>query len=574
MNKNIFSKRLLSIAISALILIPSILPLFNRQFFYMHDFTHAARLAELDRGLKAGQIPPRWSDNFGWGYGMPLLHFYAPLFYYGAEVFYLLGLPAVVCIKIMIILTIIMGYWGIYKLGKQFLGNWGGILAATAFSYAPYRAVQLYVRGALTEMLATSFIPLVLWTLYLLIKNSSENKKISQPFIGFALALTGVLLSHNVISLIIIPLLIIWVVFWLLYFSFKLQKVSFRRFAILGGSGLFALALSAWFLIPAFFEKNETIVSTISGGYSYYKLHFVYFRQFFDPEFNYGGSILGPDDDISFQLGISQIGLGISSVLGVFYLWLKRKKSEQIQLYLYPVIIITTLLFLFLMSFHANFIWEKIPILQMAQFPWRFLSITTVMIALIGSYTAYLINLVKNVKITHAIGGIIVLLIIITNVNFFKPQKYIANESLYYTDANRIQEHMSGILKDYLPTTATENSAFNVPKITLNNQSYLPIDLKSKNAYRAFHVDSLEGGNVRIAIYDFIGWQVYIDKIPIGHTADTEYGFINFEIPSGSHYLELKLAKTKLQWWSDFISLICLISLIGYLGLKKLGRIK
>ena len=65
-----------------LIIIPTILPLFRSDFFRMHDFTHVARLVELDVALKDGQIPPRWSPDFGWGFGMPLLHFYSPLPYY------------------------------------------------------------------------------------------------------------------------------------------------------------------------------------------------------------------------------------------------------------------------------------------------------------------------------------------------------------------------------------------------------------------------------------------------------------------------------------------------------------
>ena len=137
--------------ISLVFVLPTLIPLFHQGFFPMHDFTHVARMAELDRGLKAGQIPARWSDNFGWGYGMPLMHFYAPLFYYFGELFFLIGIPAVICIKIAIFIAVILGFIFSFKLGEEFFGKWGGLLTAIAFTYAPYRAVQLYVRGALTE---------------------------------------------------------------------------------------------------------------------------------------------------------------------------------------------------------------------------------------------------------------------------------------------------------------------------------------------------------------------------------------------------------------------------------------
>ena len=50
-----------------------------RPMFYTHDFLHGARIAEMTRGIKEGVWPVIWSENFAWGYGMPLFEFYAPL---------------------------------------------------------------------------------------------------------------------------------------------------------------------------------------------------------------------------------------------------------------------------------------------------------------------------------------------------------------------------------------------------------------------------------------------------------------------------------------------------------------
>jgi hypothetical protein len=37
---------------------------------------------EMERSLQRFEFPVRWSANFGFGYGMPLFNFYAPLPYY------------------------------------------------------------------------------------------------------------------------------------------------------------------------------------------------------------------------------------------------------------------------------------------------------------------------------------------------------------------------------------------------------------------------------------------------------------------------------------------------------------
>src|SRR3989344_5903619 len=61
-------------------------PLLHNTFFPLHDYTHVARLSEMHRALVDGYLPVRWSKNLGFGYGMPLFNFYAPLFYYVAEI--------------------------------------------------------------------------------------------------------------------------------------------------------------------------------------------------------------------------------------------------------------------------------------------------------------------------------------------------------------------------------------------------------------------------------------------------------------------------------------------------------
>ncbi|PIP53156.1 hypothetical protein COX08_02530 [Candidatus Beckwithbacteria bacterium CG23_combo_of_CG06-09_8_20_14_all_34_8] len=547
--------------ISLVFVLPTLIPLFHQGFFPMHDFTHVARMAELDRGLKAGQIPARWSDNFGWGYGMPLMHFYAPLFYYFGELFFLIGIPAVICIKIAIFIAVILGFIFSFKLGEEFFGKWGGLLTAIAFTYAPYRAVQLYVRGALTELLATTFIPLVMLTLYLLIKSSFTKSIKIKTIISFALSLTGIFLSHNVITIIVLPLLFIWGIFWIIYFSITINKRIFKPIGIVVVGGFLAILLSIWFLIPAFFEKDYTIVSTIAGGYSFYKLHFIYFRQLFQTGFRYGGSILGPDDDISFQLGISQLIVLLLAITTYIYVWFRKRRSNTLQVVLFPILLFSLGLFVFIMSFHSTFIWEKIPILQMAQFPWRFLSLNIVILSLLVGFVAFLVNAIKQKPLRLVFGLVLAILLISTNIGFFKPEKYLENNELYYTDSKLIQQHMSGILKDYLPKTAIEQSDSNLSEITLNNQRYDAVDLIKKNGYRSFHIESVKEVKLKIAIYDFIGWKVYLDGKKITHSFDKDTGFIQFNLPSGSHFIEVKITKTPLQLWSDWISFISWLSL-------------
>lgn len=464
-----------------IIVLPTLWPLFRSDFFRMHDWTHVARLVELDLAIKAGQIPPRWAYDFGWGYGMPLFHFYNPLPYYIAEVLYLIKVPAVWAIKAVFGLNFFLGFYFMYLWAKTFWGRYGALVAATAFTYLPYRAVDFYVRGTLGELTAMTFLPLLFYAL--------KKKKL----ILSSLAWSAIFLSHNVIglfSLFFIPL----------YFLFNLKH--WRKFALIS---ILTFGLSAFFLLPAFFEKDLTIVDSLTGGFFNYAYHFIYLRQLFIRTWAYGGSILGPFDDISFQLGWPQVLL----ILPALIIWRKH---------LY--VLIGLAISIFMMTFHSQFIWDRIPLLAMAQFPWRLLAFATTFIAFLSG-SVFL--LVKKKYLSILATGII-LLIIGLNISYFQPEKFSPTENFYYTDRQKIATEMSGVLADYLPKTYVKPEK--------------PRDINSQ--FNQFY---------------FPGWQIKIDNQTTPAQLDPLTGLI--QLPEGEKQMEIKLGKTRLQQFSDMISLIC-----------------
>ena len=175
--------------------------LLNNRFFRVHDYTHAARIAEMGRALKEGAFPVRWSENFGYGFGMPLFNFYAPLPYFVGALFWLIGFDVIVVIKLLYFISSFLAIWGAFKLGKKLFGNWGGLLLAAAYVLAPYRAVNLFVRGALSEAWAMAFLPWVLYAAFAWLEN--KDKKLLSILV---FSLVGIVLSHNLTALMFIPL--------------------------------------------------------------------------------------------------------------------------------------------------------------------------------------------------------------------------------------------------------------------------------------------------------------------------------------------------------------------------------
>ena len=94
---------------------------------------------------------------------------------------------------------------------QKLFGQKAAFLASALYIYAPYRAVDLYVRGALSEAWAFIFFPLIFYTALLL------AEKINLKMVGFfAVSLAGLFLTHNVTTLMFAPFLGLWFLYLIL----------------------------------------------------------------------------------------------------------------------------------------------------------------------------------------------------------------------------------------------------------------------------------------------------------------------------------------------------------------------
>lgn len=425
-------------------------------FFRIHDFTHVGRLAEMRLALDAGHFPAIWSQNYGFGYGMPLFLFYGPLPFYLASIISYLGIGYLGAVKITFLLSGVVGFLGMYLLARRF-GNLAGLVAATLFIAAPYRAVDIYVRGALNEVWAIAFLP------WILLGAEVTKKHPRRGVVITSAAVASLVLTHNLTAFFALPLLSL-VGLWSIVLWVKAKERLPRSLAYIGGLALGAL-LSVFYSIPAFLEKNQTSIDSILGGYFDFRLHFLYIRQLFIPRWGYGGSEYGPNDGISFHLGtlaVVLIGLFVVTTLLRFIHRFRHKlnqkdilhhvqksltRKEAFGLSLFAGLGIS----LFMTLNHALPIWEAISIMSFIQFPWRFLAVAIVFSSLIGGLFISQIRLAP-VRAFVAFGCI--LLAIIGQSGLHQPQEWLPDPVDFYTSTpHEVQNNLSSILPDYIPKT-------------------------------------------------------------------------------------------------------------------------
>ena len=144
-------KKYLYLVIIILISFVSSVDLFKPGLPLTHDGQdHVARIANFYQNLSEGNIIPRWAGNLNWGYGHPILEFLYPLPSYFASLFHFIGFTLVDSVKLVFGISFVLSAITMYIFVKEFLNDRNAaLLAGLFYIVAPYRFVDVYVRGAI-----------------------------------------------------------------------------------------------------------------------------------------------------------------------------------------------------------------------------------------------------------------------------------------------------------------------------------------------------------------------------------------------------------------------------------------
>ncbi len=505
---------------------------------------HVARIANFYQNLAEGNIIPRWAANLNWGYGHPILMFLYPLPSYMASFFHFVGFSLVDSVKIVFGVSFIASSFTMYLWIREFLGIEAGIVSAAIYLFAPYRFVDLYVRGAIGEHVAFIFPPLIC---YFLLKIS--NKYSYWNIVGGVFSVAGLILSHNAITIMFLPLIFLYILYLLSISSSKKYLILNTLYIILLGFGL-----SSFFLLPAFFEGKYTLRDIVTTGQ--YKTSFSEFKSFLYGDWSYGGT-----GQFTVQVGIIQWLVVLLTILYVPILKIKKDKKWTIGLGALGIFFVT----IFLMMSYSNIVWKTFTLLQKFQFPWRFLSVTVFISAFCGGVVIY--GLPKKVRMAAVF--FVFFLCLFLNKDYWHAKGYLQKNESFFTDI-------------YNGTTDTGESA---PIWSIRFMEHRPkalaevIDGKgsivSNKHTITKHLYDVIATSDKLRMLDntlyFPGWSVSVDGMPTSiEFQDQRYrGLMTFYVPKGLHTARIVFSETKLRLLSDFVSFFSLVILLVWGILQK-----
>lgn len=529
----------------------AIVPFFQPGFFPIHDNTQVVRVQQMSQALREGQFPVRWVGDLGYGFGYPIFNFYAPLAYYIGAFFNLIGFNVLLATKLMFIVGILLSGISMYFLAREFWGEVGGILSALFYVYAPYHAVDVYVRGAVGEFWAMAFLPLVFYGLYKL----TQKKKWPWVIVS-SLAYAAVILSHNLTA--IITALFVFLI-GLAFFIFSKKKkeliVNYLSFIIL------ALGLSVFYWLPALSEMSLTRVFGQIGGGADWRDHFVFLDQLWASPWGFGGSASGRLDGMSFMIGKIHIIFTAFSLLTAIWFWKEGKKK------VFFVLLISLSLFVLSVFFTnqlSSFIWKKIPFLAFIQYPWRFLVMATFTASFVAGSVVMWFK--KNPRLVYLGGGVIILALLFFNIKYFKPQVYLDVSVADYLNEENIKWQTSKISDEYLPKDfpipQNKNEVAWEKVAILEGEAEIS-NLTLKPHQTAFKINT--GGKAKIFINTayFPGWRAWLDEEEIDFSLES--GKIKFSPPPGEHQIMVRLTNTPIKTAANLISLVSWLILIKLL---------
>jgi hypothetical protein len=362
-------------------------PLTHPGYFWgAHDARHSVYfLVEFDRAIQDGVLYPRWMPDFNSGFGYPFFNIYPPGAFYLGEAFHLLGLDFVTATKLVFGIGIVLSGLTMYLFARRLWGRAGGLVAAVAYMYVPYRLVDLYVRGAQAESLIFAAFPLAMWA-YDDLCRAPRWRAVAVA----ALSVAAMMFCHYPLALFFVAVL----GFYMLARCGLLPgnrpiRVWLRPYALAGIAVVLGLCLSAVLLMPAVLEYAGVRTDQWAGGYYDYRDHFVEPFQLLAPGWGFGTSVPGPDDTMPFQLGVVPVVLAALAVL-----WPRRRRGgpsadagtgataaaqRRIMVFLVAGLLTVTLLMLAI----SAPVWDVLRLASFAQFPWRLLTFTAFFLALL-----------------------------------------------------------------------------------------------------------------------------------------------------------------------------------------------
>ena len=517
-----------------------------------HDMVfHLFQADQFNLSIAGGSIRPRWAISANNGYGSPNFIFYAPAGYYLASLFHSLIPSTIISVILAIWSSFFFSGLTMFLAARKLFGREGSLLSAMLYQLLPFHLVNLYTRGAYSELCAYVWYPLIIMFLYETL--SSRRSAIAPACLSLSYA--GLILTH-LVSGFMMTLAALFLVLYNGVFG-RCRKGSLPAAVSL----VIGLGIAAFYLLPVIFERKFVQIDYLFNYiFSDYRHNFL-----FSP-----GTYAATRSTFLYNALHLTVIFEAMLFLALVVLVSRRDRGPEQR----PEIGALSCIFigaLFLTTPLSAPLWAHFSSFATLQFPWRWVSVMELSLCLLvgAAYSERnLFRLFPAGIMARAATYCIITLSVVSHILIARssdvhPEKFL--ESILDPE---LAVRYRNLPKEYTPVWATDLEKLlteeNAGKVSLLSGRAEHRVMEWQPEKRIVGVKAATPVLMRIRTFYYPGWEADIDGRKTGIDVEAKTGAMLITVPQGGHTVTVHFGETPLRVISGYLSLASCLLLVFY----------
>lgn len=517
---------------------------------------HLLRIEGIVKELRCGNFPARISSVWLGEYGYPASVYYGDVLLYIPAFFRLFGFTVMGAYKIYVFLinfaTVLISE---YSFRKIFQNRKIATLLTLVYVAASYRLVDIYIRAAVGEYTALTFMPLIALGVYDIYygENRTLRKNLYDATI-LAIGMSGIVTSHVLSAeMAAVSLTLVCVI----CLKKTLTVSAIRTFVIAVAE---TLLISAAFLVPFLdyyinIPVNITnivaseMASAIQGDGANIGDYFAFFS---NPFGDWSSMLFNPGIVLIFILAVAIV------------LWTQKAATKAVK-------ILSVLSVIILFAATNQFPWDNLAhdfvlfdLIAQVQYPWRYIGIAIIFLTMLLGFVLVQTECERLLKISkEQFSYLCMIATILMTCLFVGYYADFGRRTMFYDTANMDSYHV--MQAEYLRTD-TDTELFDGKlgaenaEIELISRKGCEMNLRGKTGKAK--------GTVTLPILNYKGYVVNDDAGNVYDIKDGKNNLISFSLPAnfeGNLYLRFE---TPWYWTVSLAVSLSTLLLIGIFIIK------
>ncbi|MGA9768115.1 MAG: 6-pyruvoyl-tetrahydropterin synthase-related protein [Blastocatellia bacterium] len=485
---------------------------------------HWPRMLMFDEALRSGVWYPRWLGGMNYGYGAATTMFYAPVVYYSLSAAHAVLGDWARSVEAVVLLAAMGSAATLYFYARSFLSRAASAVASVLYLLLPYRLIDLYHRGALAELIAFVWMPLVMLMLDGAVKRPGARRIVSGAiFYGL------LIVTHP-------PVAYAFSVSLAVFIAVRAVRSKSWR-PVLSGSLICMLgsALSAFYWVPAILEVGYVNQSV---------------TDLFDNNRGYVTDLLVGS---TFEKLIAATVIVTGLLFFFFVVFARNRSQEPSPNHHVFAWTIAGFISIFVMLPVAAPLVRVMPGISGMAFLWRWLAITTFATSMLGG-AAFEKLRIENIgrtgrdlfAVTLTVAALIFGIISCACASNLRLQ-FVAP--------------IDCVEQDFTPKDAPDvralpvAGAFQMLSDSPDSSARL---IEWKPQERVIEVLAATGDTLHVYSFMFPGWRAFVDDLPVPVETHPDLKTMLIDVPQGSHTIKLIFSNTRTRARAQALSLIAL----------------